>query len=73
MTPDTCGAAMLVPLSSRYRAMTFVLECLAVRRLELFASRCAESHEMIFSPGASRSGFMRPSPVGPLEEKYDTP
>ena len=27
----------------------------------------------IFSPGATRSGFMRPSPVGPLEEKYEIP
>ena len=31
------------------------------------------AHEMIFSPGATRSGFRRPSPVGPLEEKYETP
>src|SRR5262245_7969547 len=30
-------------------------------------------HETIFSPGATRSGFIRPSPVGPLEEKYETP
>src|SRR3954466_3953556 len=28
---------------------------------------------MIFSPGATRSGFGRPSPVGPFDEKYDTP
>jgi hypothetical protein len=25
------------------------------------------------SPGATRSGLRRPSPVGPLEEKYETP
>jgi len=29
--------------------------------------------EMIFSPGATRSGFDRPSPVGPRLEKYETP
>ena len=34
---------------------------------------CDEAHEMIRSPGASTSGLRRPSPVGPLEEKYDTP
>ncbi len=28
---------------------------------------------MIFSPGATRSGFSRPSPVGPFEEKYEIP
>ena len=32
-----------------------------------------DSHEIIFSPGATRSGLMRPSPVGPFDEKYDTP
>src|SRR6266542_3570071 len=31
------------------------------------------AHDVIRSPGATRSGFNRPSPVGPLEEKYDTP
>ena len=29
--------------------------------------------QVIRSPGATRSGLSRPSPVGPLEEKYDTP
>ncbi len=28
---------------------------------------------MTRSPGATRSGFIRPSPVGPFEEKYETP
>ena len=28
---------------------------------------------VIFSPGATRSGLARPSPVGPRLEKYDTP
>ena len=28
---------------------------------------------MMRSPGATRSGLIRPSPVGPLEEKYETP
>jgi hypothetical protein len=28
---------------------------------------------VIFSPGATRSGLQRPSPVGPRLEKYETP
>src|SRR2546423_12480397 len=31
------------------------------------------AHDKIFSPGARMSGFMRPSPVGPFDEKYETP
>ena len=33
----------------------------------------AAAHDTIFSPGATRSGFNRPSPVGPFDEKYETP
>src|ERR1035437_1218879 len=55
--PETCGAAMLVPLFSSY---SYPL------------SRWMEQ-EITFSPGATRSGFCRPSPVGPLEEKYEIP
>ena len=40
---------------------------------ELAARRPADLQEMIFSPGATRSGLRRPSPVGPLDEKYETP
>ena len=29
--------------------------------------------EVIRSPGATRSGLRRPSPVGPREEKYEIP
>ena len=66
MAPDTCGAAMLVPLSSTYSASL----CVAVRAA---SSAAPAPHEMIFSPGATTSGLGRPSPVGPLDEKYDTP
>ena len=38
-----------------------------------FFSGSPAAHERIFSPGATRSGLSRPSPVGPFDEKYDTP
>ena len=31
--------------------------------------RAARPHDVMRSPGATRSGLARPSPVGPLEEK----
>src|SRR5262245_35594250 len=31
------------------------------------------AHDVIRSPGATRSGFRRPSAVGPFDEKKDTP
>src|SRR4051812_41966262 len=91
LTPETCGAAILVPLSSLYSAITFVncaapaLGDSALARVSAFvacagaigglpgvagsaAGACGGSfdalHERIFSPGATRSGFRRPSPVG---------
>src|SRR5436190_24235721 len=42
-------------------------------RLPFASGMSLDSQEMTFSPGASRSGFIRPSPVGPFDEKYDTP
>ena len=99
MTPETWGAAMLVPVSSRYLACSLLFfeggafpggsgwgdaaaafagspasaggdDCSGGPRLRLNARRrCVESAEMIFSPGATRSGLRRPSPVGPFEEK----
>src|SRR6516165_10095586 len=64
ITPLTCGAAMLVPLSSTYS------HCFpSARSINNFPVAA----ERIFSPGATTSGFILPSPVGPFEEKYDTP
>ena len=84
MAPETWGAAMLVPLSSRYSATSCHLLAVPLRHparshgagaaltasilRRLPASSC-RPHEMIFSPGATTSGFSLPSPVGPFEEK----
>src|SRR5688572_19610318 len=72
ITPETCGAAWLVPESSRYSAISLR----PLRRTLPAPLGCDiwdDLHDRIFSPGASRSGFMRPSPVGPFDEKYETP
>src|SRR3954447_18776673 len=66
--PDTWGAAMLVPLSSTYTAVSGA--CCPPSTAVRF---CPAAHEVMRSPGATRSGLRRPSPVGPLEEKYETP
>jgi hypothetical protein len=69
--PDTWGAAMLVPESSTYTAVRVGAgACLPGKAL---ASALPAAQEVMRSPGATRSGLSRPSPVGPLEEKYDTP
>src|SRR5512140_3028961 len=100
MAPDTWGAAMLVPLSSLYCAVTLggcagaATAAPAARargagaagaphcatcclRASIWAGGEAAdqvvAHETIFSPGATRSGLARPSPVGPFDEKYETP
>ena len=76
ITPDTCGAAWLVPLISRYLATTPVSSTVGFFFVALRARASGiwlDSHEITFSPGATRSGLIRPSPVGPFDEKYDTP
>ena len=78
--PDTCGAAMLVPLSSTYRhfsAFDSAAPALSTRPALASATAVAfilpAAHDRIFSPGATTSGLSRPSPVGPFDEKYETP
>ena len=41
--------------------------------LAYFCASSPAAQETMRSPGASRSGFNLPSPVGPRDEKYDTP
>src|ERR1044071_10383216 len=67
IAPETCGAAMLVPLSSTYAPARVGTSSF------IFVSFAREAHDVIRSPGATRSGFKRPSPVGPFDEKNDTP
>src|SRR5207342_798655 len=67
IAPETCGAAMLVPLSSTYAPT------LSPTPSFIFATFDRDAHDVIRSPGATRSGFKRPSPVGPFDEKNDTP
>src|SRR4029453_5446238 len=69
--PDTCGAAMLVPESSTYTAVR--VGAGAWPSGKALAGAFPAAAGGIRSPGATRSGLGRPSPVGPLEEKYDTP
>jgi len=70
---------MLVPLSWAYQPIVFtftpafaaaVWNCAAASSCGF---RSPVAHERIFSPGARMSGLKRPSPVGPFEEKYETP
>jgi hypothetical protein len=62
---------MLVPESSTYTAVRDGAGALPSGKALVRALPAAQ--EVIRSPGATRSGLSRPSPVGPLEEKYDTP
>jgi hypothetical protein len=56
---------MLVPLSSTYTASPGA---------PATAVSCAPAaQDVMRSPGATRSGLRRPSPVGPFDEKYETP
>jgi len=62
---------MLVPESSTYTAVRPGAG--ASPPGKALASALPAAAEVIRSPGATRSGLSRPSPVGPLEEKNDTP
>src|SRR3954468_15566199 len=69
MTPDTCGAAALVPLCSAY-----VSALVTPRPVSPALVRTSPvAAEQIHSPGATTSGFGRPSRVGPLDEVQETP
>ena len=63
-----------VDLPRRLEKLTSVaaLHVVSQPRAELHWERPA-AHETIFSPGATTSGLSRPSPVGPFDEKYETP
>ncbi len=64
-TPETCGADIEVPVLSMYSAFGSARWA--------WSSSSPAAAEMTRSPGATRSGFIRPSPVGPLDEKNETP
>src|SRR4029078_6273732 len=68
IAPETCGAAMLVPLSSTYAPTTP-----SPTGSFIFATFDRDAQDVMRSPGATRSGFRRPCPVGPFDEKNDTP
>jgi hypothetical protein len=62
---------MLVPESSTYTAVRPGAGACSLGKA--LARALPATAEVMRSPGATRSGLSRPSPVGPLEEKYDTP
>src|SRR5689334_14322231 len=66
-TPDTCGAAIDVPDCSAYAGEPWSAGSPAC------AASSPHAAEAIHSPGATTSGFIRPSRVGPLPEVQVTP
>src|SRR3954452_7306084 len=65
-TPETCGAAIEVPDCSAYAGGTWPEASLSGRPARARIPPTAA--DVIHSPGATTSGFRRPSRVGPLLE-----
>ena len=73
----TCLIRSGWPMNSWYRAINNAAAALTCGAAMLVPSIVVTLPPgigaVIFSPGATRSGFSRPSPVGPRLEKYETP